>query len=291
MFKQVWVQLLIASSWPLASFAETVQEISGQERGGGSFHAAEVSRATEAFIELIEQNPQLFPEVDPRLLRSLDPEIKITTDKIEVCESIDQVPRGRRKAILDAFSDTKANTSVFHLGTWLSRGWIEKVQFAGHERLVLAGYERSNRYSISNRVFQAELNRVLDREFTDTDFCGLFYDGCGFIQMLEKQVEDVVELRRSREIKIEDATMALDDFKVLLSSSIRGQIVAYKAKLQKQLIHFTRPEKKIERYSQLVRAAMMNHFKPILDEAYIRIQNVENVENVENGERSQCVSL
>ncbi|RYZ92708.1 MAG: hypothetical protein EOP06_03455 [Proteobacteria bacterium] len=119
--------------------------------GGGNMLAAEITRATTEFISVVRNNIELFPELNADRLADQRISILITTEVIRSCDGIGEFNAVSRKEEL---------TSTFNAASWLSQPtWLEKVRLAGHERLVVLGLENSNRYEISNRIFEAGLNQ------------------------------------------------------------------------------------------------------------------------------------
>lgn len=208
---------------PTLSFAAE----GGHSGGGGTGIAASITRATNDFISIVEDNPAVFPELDVRKLKAANPQILPTAQKINSCDGL---------ATLEAVSDSAANKSVFNIEAWKQKtDVIEKIFLAGHERLVLLGYERSNQYPISNRVFALGLaGAKLERASSNS--CAWISDICADLEKLEDSVESTNVRFKSREISVDEALISMKGQKLFADQILlRAQfLTARKFKLFKK---------------------------------------------------------
>lgn len=253
-FSSVLVAVVILFS-PLYSFSR----VGPGGTGGGSGINAEIQRATDAFISVVAASPDLFPDVDPHKLVNVRARITVTAKQIESCD---------HNAILEAYSDRDQNKSVFNLSAWVAKSWIEKVLLAGHERLVLTGYERSNRYNLSNRIYDIQPSAMAEKTGTAPDICDFGEFWCKF-----KSNADLMIAKLASDVS--KGTLTTESAKALLKmqeNSITGQIdslVAIKAiEIEKSPFSFLgNPQSELKAYENKVRFAFESHFRPIFKEA------------------------
>lgn len=222
-----------------------------KDRGGGSGTAAEITRATEAFIQAVEKYPNLFPQVDPSTLRDVNPQILVSASSIKLCNG-----RGQ----LDAYSDATKNFSVFSYSDWAKKSWIEKVQLAGHERLVLAGLEESNKYSLSNKIYDTRIQDLIAVYGKPQDPCTLSATACKETRELELILADIAEAIQNKRVSARGAKILLNALELNIESTILLVTGLKEAELEKKAMGQSRREKIIKEYEERVRLAFENHF-------------------------------
>lgn len=237
--------------------------------GGGSSVAAEITRATNSFIEMVKQNPDLFVGVDPVKLRNMRAQVLVTSQPILVCQN---------QAELEAWSDINSNYSKFSLPAWLTKGELAKIQLAGHERLVLAGYEASNTYDISNKVYEVNI-RNLERQYGSTsDICDFGERACLYKKNIENHIASILNGYVAGNITPDGAEELLGGVSTLMHMQINGLVS------RAVTDHgFKWSEKRYDSYKVRLGIAFQKHFDPLFKEANKIIS--------ENTQKEKCVYL
>jgi len=240
----------------LASIAIGLQALAGQDGGGGSGVAAEIERATNEFIRVVKDNPDIFQEVDPNQLEIADVSIKVTSGTIKSCAS---------NAELEAYSYPEKNESVFNITSWMGkRRWFDKMLLAGHERLVLAGLEPSNRYHISNKLYEVKLKELGKKEPQTP--CSISPYACRLKEDMEESLGNLIRLHREGSLTAGEYSSLVESNKNVLEVGKLSIIGFYKIELEKKWYIRDKAEKIVE-YTELVDAAFSMHFNPIFEEA------------------------
>lgn len=236
----------------------------GRDSGGGSGIAAEITRATDEFIRLVRENPRHFPGVDANYLASFDPTIKVTGQTIEFCD---------KSGVLEADTNINAGVSRFNLSDWLTKDWKGKVHLAGHERLVLAKLERSNRYDISNRIF-AVFNEQREKKFGPTqDLCSLGSQACAIKNRIISQVKIIIAGARTGEIRMNMAKQFFAEQSVVGYIGVRTAILVRHGELR-QNWSFNR-EAQITEYAQQLTQAFEVFFDAMKADVYAALESLE----------------
>lgn len=246
-----------------------------KDRGGGSGTAAEITRATDAFIQIVEKYPHLFPQVDSSALKAQNPQILVTASGINLCNGL-----GR----LEAFSDIDKNLSVFSYGAWVKKSWIEKVQLAGHERLVLAGQEDSNKYSLSNKIYDARIQDLISSYGKPQDACALSAVACKNAGEIELSIARIAEGFRNGDFSQAGAERLLKNTEANVESTILLVVGLKKMELEKRTMVQNRA-KALATYQDTVRLAFESQFRPMFEEARSLIEASASEAN------GQCVEL
>ncbi len=236
----------------LNSFAHAGADTSG----GGSGLAAEISRATEAFIVLVEKNPKLFSNISAKQLRALDPDIRLTGAKITSASGDE----------LEAWSDSSLNYSQFNLQAWIAKDDWAKIQLAGHERLVLAGLENSNRYDISNRVYEVKIDQFVNLYGKVKDICSFGAGACESKQFFEAHILSILSSFMDQTIDKSTALENLKDTRAVIESEIQVLVLRYNQSLRLK----TNRRAAAEKYNKQIRLAFEVHFNPI----FVDVQNL-----------------
>lgn len=245
----------------------------GQERGGGSGTAAEVERATDAFIQMVEDHPELFPRIDPHRLKQQRTNILITYARINVCD---------KSSSLDAYTDLQTGDTYFNLSQWLKKSWIEKVQLAGHERLVLAGYEPSNRYHISNRVFQVDQQRRIQKYGYQENDCESEFALCQIVDRAKRNVAVFLEKHATGHLAPEDIHHLLRSSQAVNRIMLRTLLGKKELELSRRLFVVNK-DQKARRYAERLQLSYDMHVAPIYRNALQSLEQEErrNIECVE----------
>lgn len=234
--------------------------------GGGSGVAAEIVRATNTFIKAVENNPDLFVGIDPVKLRSIKAQILVTGHAIQICKN---------QGELEAWSDVQSNYSKFSLPAWLGKDELSKIQLVGHERLVLAGYEASNTYDFSNKIYDVE-TRKLESLYRDApEICSFGKEACAGKIELEKQIAQIV--------RVSGKLTAYGCLKLLRRVNEIIDIQADATALNSAEYH---NKKRFEAYNAQVHLAYNKHFGPILNDARKLI-----TQDYQSAEVAACVSM
>lgn len=264
--------VLLSTVAALSAFANS--ECSGGScGGGGSSVAAEIQRATDEFISAVRTNPKMFPGIDAEVLARLDPEILVTAASISHCNS---------DAKLDAVSDFRKNQSKFNASSWLSKSWLEKVHLAGHERLVLAGYERSNRYTESNKIFSVDLQNREKQFGAAKDLCDFGVKSCQFKKTFTDALSRLLSGVNSGEVRANVADYMLDGERDVAQMQVLLLVGLKKIEIQRRWINLKDPAVEVEEYRHEVQLAYDHYTRPLL-------QEVNNLIKEKSYEETECV--
>lgn len=246
----------------------------GATSGGGSGIAAEIQRATNEFIRMVEVNPGKFPGIDPQILKTIDPEIRVTGKPIDFCD---------QGGSLEAYSDLGKVQTTFHLGSWAKKSWLEKVLLAGHERLVLAQYEKSNRYPFSNKVYEIDRENQEKNTGPIKGICELGERSCEFAKDAEAGIGMIISGFGAGDLTQSEGKSLLDDEQTVIEMHLVLLAGLKKIEIQRRWINFGDPQVEVVKYEQQVRLAYENHFRPLLLEAKRMID--------ESAPEPKCVDL
>jgi hypothetical protein len=239
----------------MASFSASAR--GGANGGGGSGISAEVERATAAFIQIVRQNPNIFEGVNADYLESFHPDILVTKDPIKFCNNLGD---------LDADSDSEQNYSRFNLAVWIAKDWFGKIFISGHERLVLAGLERSNEYQISNKLYSHRVQSFERENGTLKTMCDFGAYACDEFSKLQGRISSVIEMSASKIIDLKRAKLHLD----MIEESAQIVLLVLKGheefRVTRHLFNFNN-EQKLKDYNESMQMAYEKQFRPIFIEA------------------------
>lgn len=251
---------LLCFSLLLTQSAFARNEEGGATSGGGNGIAAEIQRATDEFISLVRENPAKFPGVDPAVLQNMNPEILVTGKPISFCG---------KPGELDALSDREKNQSLFNFNAWVAKDWMAKVHLAGHERLVLAKYEASNRYPFSNKLYEIFLEKTERRIGKAKSICELSGRACRQLKDDDKMITDIVAMALDPAIGLsaERGIEHLNMNKLVIESEKLLLIGLKKIEIQRRWINLGNVEAEVAEYAEQVELAYESHFRPLFLEA------------------------
>jgi hypothetical protein len=227
----------------------------GGSEGGGNGTAAEIQRATDEFIRMVRDNPAKFPGVNPDQLAAIDADIRLTGKKIQFCDG---------SGDLDAVSAN--NQSTFNLPTWRQKSWAEKVQLAGHERLVLAQLEPSNRYSRSNKVFEIARADQEKELGPAKDICAFGPEACRSREEIDALIDNDIVAMNDGAVSRDEAQFLLDQTKQAIKAQINMVIGLKAVEIDKRWIKRGGDEE-LAKYSKAVNLAYEAHYRPLFLEA------------------------
>jgi hypothetical protein len=138
------------TSSPLAS-PSFAGERGGAGPGGGRGFAAEVQRVTDIGIAIVEANRDQFAGVNVDALKAVNDPVQIIVSPAEIrsCEGLVKFDALSANLNVDGM---KLRLSEFDRSAWLGKDSLERLQITIHERFVITGYEKSNQYSLTNKV-------------------------------------------------------------------------------------------------------------------------------------------
>lgn len=117
---------------------------------------------TQKFIQLVEDNPSYFPGISANELRNLRVQVTPVRALIKICG---------KPSTLDGYTDVKLRETIFTDDRFSGMSPTAALVFAGHERLVLAGIEKSNSYPYSSRIYDIlEKQRGKGKDFYPPSF-------------------------------------------------------------------------------------------------------------------------
>ena len=268
--------------------------------GGGSGLAGEIYRATNVFIEAVKNNPDIFKGVDPNALTSLvnpvthkpilDPrthkpvpvEILVTDDSIKTCVG---------DGTLDAHSDAAKGYSLFNVSAWASDDDMEKVQLAGHERLVLAGYEKSNQYNISDRIYDVEVKDLEKIYGSVPNICSFGHPACQDARQLNARIASAITAVKLGKWPADQASTVLDSLRLAEKNIILLMFAIKQDQLNHRFFMTRRRAAKIVAdYNARLNLAFASHFDPLFDELQ-KVIGEKNSSHAETVQNSKCVNL
>lgn len=222
--------------------------------GGGSGVAAEITYATDSFIATVKKHPNLFPGVDPEALSAMNPNIFIAHEPIQFCNKL---------GTLEAYSNKKGNYSRFVLSSWLGKTWEEKVLLAGHERLVLAGLEKSNQYHISSKLYDAKIQELEAKYGEAESICSISEYACAETKKVERHFVGIVENVRTGGYGVPTAKKLFQMAKLALDSMILSTIEQKQIEIDREIFGVNKEARKKE-VEEKTMLAVGKHFRPMI---------------------------